>query len=400
MKLLVISTLTFFLSLSSFASGKFQSFGKEVLYESNIGIEKFLEEQGFDLKSFDWISVVEGLNRKSRYELNQNGKIFRLYIPYKKPLYSWTKGNRSPASKVTCRVLDRKKEITDGSHKARVFIKYIDMITNRKKSYDNKKDMAFLKKNDFYHYPNSIKVEYKKLNKDGNAKHLYRMPLCADKETSRSIAYLNSKAVLEIKEKAKKSFGFSTSVSAGQIEINQNTNTADMDFFKLAVSGSYNVKPDLVLSTEMAVAHYYNARTDTASGGQSGSSIFPEFKIGLSKLLERSFFGVNINVINYFFIVDNDDYVRLEPSKISRYGLTYGYNLLDSTTLFISTSYIYGLEKTSLSGYDLSYGINYKFGSQDKYGATLLNYTSSIDSSFSSEQDTSNALLLNFSINF
>lgn len=410
-----IRLFIFFITLaihysSSVASSDLRFYGHLTLYDTNeySSLDEYLILKGYEKGLPQWKIIVIGLNLRNEKELNERNKIFRLYLPYKEPLKEFKKQGRYPASseKPKCNIVDRIEKRKTVNDEAKIFMNYVDMVTYRKFRTNEVKSPEELLDEDFYSYENSKNIQknikHKKIQiKDSeNTMHKYLLPFCTDDKTERSIAYLNSnEADINGRGNSNK-LRTNLLVSHGKLDLIQDSRNANMNFQKLTLQGTYSFRNSWSLSNEISIVNYRDVTTDSASGTQKGSNIFPEFKAGLSKSFNGGYVSLGINIQNYFFIEERTAQTALLPSLISRFNLTLGYNIYDNFSVFTTVGSIVGLEEENLTGKDLAIGLSYSFGDQDRFRATFVSYSSRIDPRESITKDESKAAMFSLGYEF
>lgn len=200
----------------------------------------------------------------------------------------------------------------------------------------------------------------------------------------------------KVKLKQPKLYG--ASFTYGQVSIKTAANeTLDMNFIKAGLSYKNILKKDYRYNIDLSTVKFSNLSYSDATEDQDSKDFLPEFELGITKKLPKNFsLGTSFSYLNYFVVGTTQTKVTLSPKEIYRLNLKPSYFINEKFTLISSLGYLEGAG----SGFDFSFGANYKFKFQNKldFHVNFVLYQAQL--SVENRDETSNAMALSLSSQF
>lgn len=378
-------------------------------WRKNESLNQFLKRNGYISKKVNWQLITMGLNQFDRNTLiNHKREDLELKLPPKMKISKSKKPARSIASsKMSCQIISRKYINERLKPEAKYYLRYIEMVAERKVKVTKGQKIIDLLKNDRFEYK-SLKKAYLHTLRDNKLKGntvqksmTVTLPFCASKGIKRSIAALNTN-VTEMKSERKSLLPIPINIgmTLGQFSVNQDSRELSMNFLRLQLSGKYQLSSDYILSGKASAATFTNIKYSEAIGETNFSNFYPEFGASISTKAGSFSYGFSFDRINYFLIKDESDSITLEPNQLNKISVNGYYSISDGLGIFANAGYMNGFNSENISGYDLSLGGSFAFGNQNRYKVSPLMYYGSVNSNLSTEAEISNAFALSFSVDF
>lgn len=247
----------------------------------------------------------------------------------------------------------------------------------------------------------TIKKDYKKeeeeaRRKEEEQKQIQRRRLASKEKENRMVG---EDGMLSGK-KGPSGISWDTSFVTGSLDINKEVNdsTLSMNFYKFGTKARFMYR-GYSLSASVGGVNFRNITFSQADGSLNSSVFYPELGLTAGKMYGKVFGAVGYDVLNYFTLGRVGDTFQFAPNRIHRLSLKPYMPLAPRVGVFASLGALQNLGgSSSISGFDYSAGINYRFKEFKKLSASAIYYNSSLTVDEAAESSSALVFALSYNL--